>query len=378
MKGKIPIILASAFGMVHCMSPAAFSKTCLTLSDNEQGYGSFRSLVVSQNYLAFTDVGKNRVTVYQRNPQDRWSKSHDITPPPNSPVAKIGGGFGYSMALDGSNLIIGTFFIKEQPAAANQSTHPFTFMPPNSNSAYGGAIYRTDVRKPAPIQRIDQPKSGEVAGFNVAADKGSVAFPVNYYDSKGVLSSYTAVVSGKMIRSINIPSGTVAIKNNILVVGDNTSLLGTHNKNSMSVLSVFDLKKSNQLLRKIEANFLVFSISISDQLIAATGSHHAWRSPESQQKALIINIRGGSEYILKGSGMIYAYQKLLIRYYPYTFDYETPGQIELFDFQNINKPRLLYSQKKVDIQSAQLNNQEIYTTEENRLCIETFPKGHIQ
>jgi hypothetical protein len=372
MKGKISVILASALGTLHCLSPAAFSKTCLTLSDNEQGYGSFRSLVVSQNYLAFTDVGKNRVTVYQRNSSGRWSKSHDITPPPNSPVAKIGGGFGYSMALDGNDLIIGVFFSKEQPTATDRSTHPF--MPPNSNSAYGGAIYRTDVRKPASIQRIDQPKSGEVAGFNVAADRGSVAFPVNYYDSKGILSSYTAVVSGKTTRSINIPSGTVAIKNNILVVGDNTSLLGTRNKNSMSVLSLFDLKKSNQLLRKIEADFLVFSISISDQLIAATGSHHAWGSPESQQNILIINISDGSEYILKGSGMIHAYQKLLIRYYPYTFDYETPGQIELFDFRNINKPRLLYSQKKVDIQSAQLNNQEMYTTQENKLCIETFLK----
>jgi hypothetical protein len=79
MKGKISVILASVLGTLHCLSLAAFSKTCLTLSDNEQGYGSFRSLVVSQNYLAFTDVGKNLVTVYQRNSPGRWSKSHDIT-----------------------------------------------------------------------------------------------------------------------------------------------------------------------------------------------------------------------------------------------------------------------------------------------------------
>jgi hypothetical protein len=374
MKGKISVILASAFGTLHCLSPAAFSKTCLTLSDNEQGYGSFRSLVVGQNYLAFTDVGKNRVTVYQRNSPGRWSKSHDITPPPNSPVAKIGSGFGYSMALDGNNLIIGAFFSKAQPTAADRSTHPF--MPPNSNSAYGGAIYRTDVRKPASIQRIDQPKSGEVTGFNVAADRGSVAFPVNYYDSRGIFSSYTTLISGKTTRSINVPSGKVAIKNNILVVA-NTSLLGINNNDSVGILSVLDLKQPSQLPRKIETGFPVFGVSVSDQLIAATGSDQNWRLAESQRKAFIVSIKDGSKHSLKGPGMVHVYRNLLVRHYPYTPDYEIPGQIEVFDFQDINKPRLLYSQKKVDIQSAQLHNQELYVTEGNRLCIETFPKGYI-
>ncbi len=348
----------------------AFSKTCLTLSGNEQGYGSFRSLVVSQNYLAFTDVSKNLVTVYQRNPQGRWLKSHDIAPPPNSPVAKIGSGFGYSMALDGNNLIIGAFFNKVQPTAADRLMYPL--MPPNSNSAYGGAIYRTDVRKPASIQRIDQPKSGEVAGFNVSADQGSVAFPVNYYDTRSVFSSYTALVSGKTTRSINVPSGKVAIKNNILVVA-NTSLIGINN-DSVSLLSVLDLKQPKQLPRKIETGFLVLGISISDQLIAATGSDQNWRLAESQRKALIVSIKDGSKHSLSGSGMVHVYRNLLVRNYPYTPDYEIPGQIEVFDFQDINKPRLLYSQKKVDAQNAQLHNQEIYTIQGNKLCIEPLPK----
>jgi hypothetical protein len=364
MKRKIPIILASAFGIIHGFSLVSFSQTCLTLPNNLRVSG----LVVSQNYLAL--AGGNNVIVYRRNPQGRWVESHKIEPPPNSPVIQRGG-FGFSMALDGNNLIIGAFFSKGQPTAADRSEYPFR--QPNSDAAYGGAIYRTDVRKPAPVERIDQPKAGEVVGFNVAAHQGNVVFPVNHYDSKGTFSSYTTLISGKTNRSINIPSGTVAIRNNILVVG-NTSFLGGNSPYNVGTLSIFDLRRLTQSPRKIETNFPVISVSISDQLIAASGSRHVRYSAESQRKALIIRVKDGTEHILKGSGIIYAHRNLIVRSYPYTPDYETPGQIELFDFQDINKPRLMYAKKQVDAQAAQVNDQELFTIQDNKPCIEPLPK----
>jgi hypothetical protein len=365
MKGKISIILASAFGIIQGFSLVSFSQTCLTLPNNLRVGG----LVVSQNYLAL--AGGNSVIVYRRNPQGRWVESHKIDPPPNSTAARSGSGFGASMALDGNNLIIGAFFSRFQSTPADRSDYPF--MQPNSNAAYGGAIYRTDVRKPAPVERIDQPKDGEVVGFNVAAHQGNVVFPVNYYDSRGVFSSYTTLVSGKTNRSINIPSGTVAIRNNILVVG-NTSFLGGNGPHNVGLLSIFDLKQPKQSPRKIETNFPVLSISVSDQLIAVSGSSHVRYSAENQRKALIIRIKDGTEHILKGSGMIYAHRNLIVRSYPYTPDYETPGQIELFDFQDINKPRLMYARRQVDAQAARVNDQELFVVQNSKPCIEPLPK----
>lgn len=371
MKGKIPIVLAAVFGIIHCFSPISLSKTCLALSDNEQVGGTARSLVVNQNYLAFADTKSNLVIVYRRNIQGRWSESHRIAPPLGSTVAKHGGGFGYSIALDGNILIIGAFFNKAQPTTADRAAYPFIL--PNNNAAYGGAIYRTDVRKPASIQRIDQPKSGEIAGFSVAAHQGNVAFPVNYYDKNGVFSSYTTLVLGKTHKSINVSSGTVAMRNNILVIG-NTSLLGVGGSYNSGMLSILDLKQLTQSPRRIETNFPVLGISISDQLIAATGSHQAWGAVESQQRALVISIKDEARHNLKGSGMVHVHRNLLVRNYPYTPDYENPGQIELFDFKDINKPRLIYSQKKIDIRDAQLNDQELFTIQGQKLCIESLPR----
>jgi hypothetical protein len=200
-----------------------------------------------------------------------------------------------------------------------------------------------------------------------------VVFPVNYYDSRGIFSSYTILVSSKTSRSINIPSGTVAIRNNILVVG-NTSLLGVGSPYNSGTLSIFDLKQPKQSPRKIETNFPVLGISVSDQLIATTGSHQTWGASENQRKSLIISIKDGTKHSLKGSGVVQVHRNLLVRNYPSTPDYENPGQIELFDFQDINKPRLIYAQKQVDVQSAQLNDQELFTIQGNNLCIEPLPK----
>ncbi len=88
------------------------------------------------------------------------------------------------------------------------------------------------------------------------------------------------------------------MRNNILVVG-NTSLLGVNSPYNSGTLSIFNLKQPNQSPRKIETNFPVLGISISDKLIATTGSHQAWGSAENQRKALIVSIKDGSEHSLR-------------------------------------------------------------------------------
>ena len=124
------------------------------------------------------------------------------------------------MALDGNNLIIGAFFNKVQPTLVDRSTYPF--VEPNNNVAYGGAIYHTDVRKSASVQRIDQLKVGEIAGFNVAAHQGNVVFLVNYYDGRGTFSSYTILVSGKTSRSINLQYKATSFASNLCLLQSNS------------------------------------------------------------------------------------------------------------------------------------------------------------
>ena len=92
------------------------------------------------------------------------------------------------------------------------------------------------------------------------------------------------------------------MRNNILVIG-NTFLLSISGSYNSGMLSIFDLKQLTQSPRRIETNFPVLGISISNQLIAATGSHQAWESVESQQRALVIcgipSYRGEVEAILQ-------------------------------------------------------------------------------
>jgi hypothetical protein len=312
-------------------------------SDDSSRFGD--SLAANGKYLAIGDTQTNRVVVYRYSKQNKWERLRIIPLPPNPPILNSSANFGYgithSLAIAGETLVIGKVVSKYQPKDQEKQFYPFQPTKQSgvlnaSGLAYTGAVYRTELNSNSPLQRLDQPKAQELAGFSVAAVGGRIAFAVATYESFG----YTTVLLGD--RRLTVPvGGKIAMNNSSLVAGNTIN-------NRLGKISIFNLASLDFPPRTIEVPMPVAEIAMADKFIVVAEQLRASQPSQSEPnlsispKTLVVNISDLSTASIAGGGSVSAAGNRLVVSYPATADGEVPGKMELFDLRS-TQPQMIRS-----------------------------------
>jgi hypothetical protein len=346
------VLATTALVLAFVLNIRSSSAVCL---DQQAGdthrFGD--SLAASEKYLAIGDTQANRVVVYRHTASRKWERFRIIALPPNPPVSDPSANFGYNitykLAIAGDTLVIGKVISKMRPMGAEKLLYPY--QPPVqagtmvystqrniAGMAYTGAVYRTSISVNSSLERIDQPKDNELAGFAVAVEGTKIAFAVVTYNDQNQFGGYTSIVGGKSRRKL-ASSGEISIHNNLLVVGSNIG-------NQQGRISIFNLANDNQSPKTVEIPSSVAEIALTEKFVIVSEQLYFNQFPQVNPslsvnpKTLIINISNLSITPINGPGRISATGKRLVRAYPSTPDGSVRGKMELFDLDTI-PPKLL-------------------------------------
>lgn len=293
-------------------------------------------IVANEKYLAVGDIGAERIIIYQYSSQQKWTRFRAISLPtstsnPNHIIYKI--------ALTGDTLVIGEVKFKRECYGEEQLLYPYQpakrkdgqTRPPYGSSglSYTGAVYRTLMTSNFPLERIDTPKTGEFAGFSVAACRDNIAFSVATYGNPGKSSGYTNLISSGHTH-IFAASGLIALSDSLLIVGINTGI-------DKGEISIFDLTVSNPDPRIVEIPNEIIEVTLTEKIIAVRAV-----SSSGFQETLIIDIDSLAIDSLDGSGNISTYKNYLVCGHPTTPDHEVLGNLKLFDIGRAS-PKLIFS-----------------------------------
>jgi hypothetical protein len=274
------------------------------------------AVAVGQNYMAIGDRLANRIVIYQKQPRGTWSRLRIISPPAGSPIAKIGQGFGYTLALDQNTLVIGAF-------AQSANTTP---------GVATGAVYRTTIDRATPLERLDQPAASEITGLSVAAAHGRIAWGLNRYDQTGRSPGRIELLTNSQRRSITVPAAEsnqfgvgLALGKDLLV---SSSFDGQHK------VWLFDLAQDSS--KKIVVNFMASQIAVSDRFIAA-GAFQAFGTSGNKDQTLVIRQADQATALIDGNGQLSLNQKFLVRSHPgsQVGEDNQPTQTEIFDLSTM-------------------------------------------
>jgi hypothetical protein len=311
------------------------------------------SLAANEKYLAVGDTGANRVVVYHRNSQNKWVRFRIVSLPTNPSIANSSSSCtNYKLALSKDTLIIGT--VTSEIRFNEQNRQLYLYRPPTEEvamaysnqrtlrvnhhqeglleEAYTGAVYQTLVASNTPLERIDNPKPGELAGFSVAAEGEKIAFAVATYSKADDPSGYTTVISNGHHCTF-MSSGEIALYNNLLVVGSTVNC-------QQGRVSIFDLAVSNPCPQTVNVPISIAEIALMKKFIAIE-EQGSRRRYYKKSKTLILNIDELSITTLNGVGSISAYDNLLLRCHSTTKVEHYEGLMELFD-TNYVPPKLLH------------------------------------
>jgi hypothetical protein len=369
------VLATTALVLAFVFNIRSSSAVCL----NQQAGDTHRfgdSLAASEKYLAIGDTQANRVVVYRHTASKKWERLRTIALPPNPPVSDPSANFGYNitynLAIAGETLVIGKVISKMRPMGAEKLLYPYH--PPAVGMAYTGAVYRTSISMNSSLERIDQPKDKELAGFAVAAEGDRIAFGVATYNDQNQLSGYTSIVTGSSRRKLAI-GGEIAMHNNLLVVGSNID-------KQQGRISIFNLDNDSPSPRTINIPSSVAAIAMTEQFIVVAEQLYFNRFPQLNKhlsvnpKTLIINTSNLSITPINGLGRISAVGNKLIRVYLSTPDGSVRGKMEIFNLDTI-PPKLLLSNSDDFIRSI-ISKDYLFTSKYYKsnivMCIESLPK----
>jgi hypothetical protein len=299
--------------------------------EGDSGYFG-NSLTANEKYLAVGDTLAGRVVIYHRSPQNKWVRFRTVSPPAYPTRSTL-----YRLALAGDILVIGTITVTDCLNEQNQQFYPYR--PPADKNAmafcnektlrikhtsrglleevYAGAVYQTLVTSDAPLERIDDPKPRELAGFSVAADGHKIAFAVATYDESGETSGYTTVISNGH-RRIFTSSGAIGLCNNLLVVG--STIDSEHGR-----VVIYDLATSNPSPQVVEVPISIGKTVLTDKFIAVCNLRSMY------SKTLILNLTDLSIYCLDEFREFSGYGNLLFCCRTASVILERGGKMNLFD-----------------------------------------------
>ncbi len=361
--------------MVFAIRISSTPQSCL-VSQPGDSESFANASAINDKYLAVGDPEANRVVIYTHDAKGKWLRTREILPPKGSEAEAVGSGFGSSVSLDKSTLVIGAFARKHKPK------NPELFQYTNQlGMSYSGGVYKTTLDKETQVQRIDVVSKGEVPGLSISADGETIAYSTMREGEDGRLIGKIHLLSDGNIKHIVSPTDSgahgfdvgIALKNNLLVAGSGLDA-------PMGAAWLFDLKapKSKPQRLAIPNEYIGGIVAISDRFVAvSTATANNYLMPT---KTLIVSIEDGSTTVIDGVGVLSLDRNILARMHPHSTAYDgVPEQqalLELFDLTNFNEPRLIV--KRGGIEGAYVQNNFLITIPKSyfrrKICIEQVTK----
>jgi hypothetical protein len=362
----IALLVSPAISAVPQLQPSKQPKFCIDYNSSDQYQELLTSsMAVSDRYIVFGNYKTNQVTIYQRDDQDRWLKFRTITPPTDSPFAKIGSGFGGAVAFDRDTLIISAY------AGSNSPTERELFQQVTDGGQYfASAIYKTSISTVDKLLRIDHPAPREITGGNLAIHNGRIAFGIyrSYLPERipdtsiGILSSRgLQIIKNPVLSDISFGGG-IALRDNILItLSKKTDMNGS--------MWIYDLDKPTARPKKVSLEFWPDQVRISDKFIIVGASRNI---PNSS--TFLLNRSNLSKVIIKGDSNVDVNDRIMVRSHPGANYGEVfiPAQLEIFDLRK-NTHRLI-ERREGSYRLALLSQNYLFSIERkndiDNICIE--------
>jgi hypothetical protein len=327
------------------------------------------SLAANEKYLVVGDTGANRVIIYCRSPQKEWVRLRAISVPIDPLTVNITKSLTiYKLALTEDTLFIGT----TTSGVVQEQKQQFYRDPSTAWPIYWiGAVYQISLTSESLLERIDQFKNGELAGFYIAAHSNNIAFGVATHDDSGGSSGYITVVSNGHRYDFTYSGNfswynPFALYNNSLVV-DSTIY------HRQGRISIFDLAAPNSPPQIVEVPTLISKIALTEKFIIIAEQLSA-RWPNKNSKTTVLSTTDFSITVLDCIGDISACGNRLVCSHSTTPDNEVRGKLRLFDISRA-PPELIYT-GNLDIRNSILTRDFLFTLIRNgsnaRICVLSF------
>jgi hypothetical protein len=365
----IALLVSPAISGVSQLQPSKQPKFCIDYKPSDQDILT-NSMAVSDRYIVFGNYKTNQVTIYQRDDRDRWLKFRTITPPTDSPFAKIGSGFGGAVAFDRDTLIISAY----ANTALNPSAKRELFQQVTDGGEYfTSAIYKTSISTVDKLLRIDHPAPKEITGGNLAIHNDIIAFGIYRSYLPGRTSDTSiGVLSSRGLRVIKNPvlsdmpfGGGIALRDNLLITfSEKANLNGS--------MWIYDLYKPKARPKEVSLGFWPDQVRISDKFIIVGASRNL---PNS--RTFLLNRSNLSKVIIKGESNVDVNDRIMVRSDPGANYGEVfiPAQLEIFDLRK-NAPRLI-ERREGSYRLALLSRNYLFSIERksdiDNICIERTP-----
>lgn len=341
---------------MHFLPPVCFE----TLPSDTNSFAS--SVGINDKYLAVGDPDANRVVIYQRNPQGEWERNREIYPPENSTPYKIGNGFGTSLTLDRSALIVDA--ATSQPTKDVINPDDFTFTG-SLNSVFFGKYF------------IQLDREQEVTAIKFPTEK-----------REGFRRFY--ILSEGNPKLLTLPSNNEEIFGIATAVHNNKLLVGSPSRHMSGKGWLFDLKTlENQPLELTTENAHIGdTVAISEQF-AVVGNSGTGRFVENRTiypKTLIRSLKNGSTVVIDSKGYLSIDRNLLAVMLPLSRRLMQSPLLKIFRLDEDGTPHLILErksplevriEKKKYLKQAQIQNGWLITVERMtgrhgsvKLCLE--------
>jgi hypothetical protein len=325
------------------------------------------SLAANEKYLAVGDTEANRVIVYCRSPQQEWVRFRAISVPIDLLTVNIRKSRHtiYKLALAEDTLIIGT---TTSGVVREQKQQFYLESPSNVFQIHWiGAVYQISLTSDSLLERIDQPKNGELAGFYIAAHGNNIAFGVATHDNPGESSGYITVISnGHRYNFADIGDFSLYKP---FALHDNSLVVSSTIRRQQGRVSIFNLAAPDSPPQIVEVPTLIAKIALTEKFIIIAEQLSAKR-PNRNSKTTVMSTTDFSIIILDCIGDISACENRLVCSHSGTPDGKE-GKLRLFDLSHA-PPELIYA-GNIDVVNSILTRDLLFTLIYNgansRFCI---------
>lgn len=362
-----------------------------TLDDNKQSLnsqvinlppdenGSFKEFAINENYLIVGYPRSNRVVVYRPNSQGTWSKTKEIFPPKNSVAAKVGFGFGQTLALEDELLVIG---------ATYSSLDRINFGLENVNEpkvigdfkwmAYGN-LYQTRLDRDTEIESIDVDAKQAIWGSSVTLDRGRIAFNTlrsNKNRKQGYfkwISEVNLLLPDGSLKTILPPKDPqnnpgfgldIAFNDNLLLIGS-PDIDGFPAKSGGAWLYDLNLPEAKPQLFTTSKAIMGDALALSEDFLAIGSSASGmYIASDERQKTLVRRLDNGKTTVMDGVGFLSIKGNILLRKQDRSPDFEIKSILEVFELDEQAKAHLL--ERLINVDDASLENGLLGTVGESR------------
>ena len=372
-------------------SPSYPIKQCVdSLPDDSYSFGS--AIATYDKYLVVGDPAANYVVVYTHNRDGKWLRTREILPPKNSTAYKVGSGFGNTLAMDGNNLIIGTFTVIDTENNENEMINLKDFRENNGIFSTSTALYQTKIDGETEVKRIDLPNistKGVLPTGKVVAENGKIGFifsqeqphskRIKRINQVYVLSNGKAhaLPSGKLSYRFPSRAWSASIYGTDIALENNLLLASVDGDKGRRGVWLFDLNSPHSKPKKLTIPFAapaMTSVAISERFIAISNTLTSFYrySSKASKKTLIKNIATGSTQIIDGVGGFSLNGNILARTRPISNNRDAPRVLEVFRLDDDATPNLI--KKRRDVESALVQNRLLITVQKTvsskRICTE--------